>query len=898
MIEVYASRLTDDGKEEYSTDKRYTILEWLLQNGISEDAVLENLSISIYLNGEMQSTDYWKSTEFLPTDHVEIYREPKGLEYIGLNLAILFAGKAVLSALMPKIPGLPNSNTKQGAGLDDASAKGNKVKINDVVAEIAGHNIRYPDYVVLPRRYFAGPREQRVEMHLCVGEGDYQIPLGEVKVGQTPLLSLGADASFTIYPPGADISGNPSHLYWYQAPEVGASSTGATGLDLTVGTTLTAQATAAAIQFVGTTTTIPIGSGSFPTDWTVGLMLDIAAPYPYTVADGTGDAGRDIISGDITQLGLTNGDTIEIQGDNAGFYVVHSHTSSTLQLDYDGGAPATGLVIGSVTMAIAFRGLRFRITGFSAQTLGLERIKSDGTTDTGWPGWTDRTTSLGRIVLDGSNLSGGYRGWFEACPPGELITAIEVTNLCPSGLVGLGAKGEYFPLDVNIDFEYQDLNGGPVVVTRLTHNSNSLDTVGFTDRITLPYPMRPQIREKKVFVQQGGLRPSEYHDDVQWISAYGLMPSGSKTSYAGVTTMSCNIRGGDRISSQTESLISVDCTRILPELNGVGAWGPPVPTRKISAWIGYIARNIGYADSDLDLAELQRLENIWTARGDTYDRVITDSSTVKDMMIEVLQAGFSELTLDRGRITPVRDALRGEQFGHMYNPQVMLKPLSRDFTADTPDDFDGVDVEYLDAITQAKETVQCRLPGDAGERVEKISVNGITNRNKAYQQGMRRRLSQIYRRRTYKFNTELDALNSGYLDYVALGDAVTGYGQSGFLEAFTPIGSVFLLGVSEPLDWSAGGVYKIALRRPDGSASGPYVATRIDDKRLSIPTIDFTPDMSLEQELPFYQFGPADSWCYPALITEVSPSGTKSCGVSAVEYRPEYYSYDDAPADN
>lgn len=902
MIEVYGSALSHAPDEIYSVERCQSILDWLCDNGIDRDAQMDGLPISIGLNGEWMMPSMWQSTLFGPHDALEICRMPKGTDPFSITAALIFGAKAVLSALMPKLPSINAQAQKSGDPLDEASSKGNKIKINDVIPECFGHNpARYPDYLVLPYRYFAGPREQRIRMLLSVGIGEYEKPLSKVKIGQTPLISLGSDAAFNFYEPGEDVSADGAHLYYYQVPEVGASSTGASGLELTVGTTLTTQVTATALQFVGDTVTIPSGSGTFPTDWVNGLVINIAAPYAYTVADGTGDAGRDVISGDITQLGFVAGDQIEIRGDNAGLYAVHSATATDLQLDYDGGAPATGLALGNLTMAISFRGLKFRITAAGTSTMEVERLNSAGVSDPDWPGWTNRTTSQGAITLDGSNLEGGFRGWFAACPEGELVTQLAITWFCPAGLIGLGAKGEEFPLAIYVQCDYQDLNGGGIVSTTFTHTANTFDAVGYTDYINLPYPMRPQVRAKKLFVQQGGLRPNEYHDTTMWYSCYALMPSGSKTSYAGITTLACDIRGGDRISSQTESLVSVDCTRILPVLRG-GVWRAPQPTREISAAIGYVCRSIGYSDTqDLNIAELERLESTrWTPRGDTYDRIITDSGTVKEYLIEILRAGFSELTIERGVITPVRDEPRGEVFDHVYNPQNMLDPLTWDFQApDQPDDFDGVDVEYFDSTTLQNETVQCRLPGDSGERVEKIHIDGVGVRFRAWRIGMRQRRSHIYRTNQYSFKTELDALNSGYLDYVALGVTTPGYGQSAFVTDWMQVGAVTMITASESLDWSRDGRYKLVVRRKDGSACGPYIATRLSDNRFTIPEPDFIgamrgePNLDGPGEPPFLQIGHESVWAFPALIQSVSPSGTRSCSVKAVNYDERMYLDDD-----
>jgi hypothetical protein len=898
MIEVYASRLSDEGKETYKVRSRQTLAEWLYRHGISRRTDLGKLAISLYLNGERLLPYQWLNTEFTAADRVEIYREPKGTDPFSITFALVFGAKAILGMLIPKMPGVGTSNSQNGKGLDAGSSKGNKVKINDVRPELFGYNPqRYPDYLIPPRAYYASPREPRTEMCLSVGQGSYLISPQDVKTGQTPLPTLGDDAVFEIYGPGADLSADVAHYFWYTAPEVGASNTGANGLELTAESELTSAATASVFTFNGDVVGIPTGAGTFPSDWAVGTLINAGAPYSYTIADGTGSGGRDVISGPIAQHNFIVGDTIQILGDNAGLYVVHAVTSTTMELDYDGGAPGTGLVIGSVVMVMSYRGIRYRVLSYSAQALQVKRIKSGGTDDTAWPGWVSLSSNAAQVTLDSSNLTGGYRGPFPACPEGQVITALEWDMFYPSGIVGLGAKGEYFTIDANHSFEYRDMAiGGAWTVGTYSMSSNSLDAVGKTFRINLPYAMRPEVRVKKLVIQQGGLQPSEVHDTSMWQRLKGLMASSSPTSYAGLTTMTCNIRGGDRLSSESESLINLACTRILPVLRGT-TWQAPQPTREISAAVGHILRSVGYSDTtDIDLVELNRLESTrWTPRGDTYDRIIADSSTVKSHVIDALQVGFSELTIDRGLLVPVRDETRGPSFDHVYNPQIMLEPLAYDFAMpDQPDDFDGVDVEYYDHVTKQTETVECRLPGDAGERIEKLKLDGVGVRYKAWRWGMRKRRAHLYRQREYSFKTELDALNSAYFDYVALGVTTPGYGQSAEVVGYTA-GPPVTLESSEPLDWTLPGVYKVLVRRKDGTASGPYTATRIDDYKFTIPTLDFVPDLSgVIATPPIIQFGHESKWCFPALITDVSPQGTRTCSVKAVNYDVRMYADDDA----
>lgn len=876
-IRVFGSKLNDEPSEEFAVGGM-TVREWLAKN-VPSYSDMDVHPISVSLNGEVIPPDQWAICSFAATDVVDIVIEPKGTE---LFFGALFL--VAIKTLTPKIPKV-SSTAQNGEGINEASIKGNKVKLNSPIREIAGTRKVYPDYLLPPRRYFAGPREQHVEMLLCIGKGDHEIPANKILIGDTPAISLGADVVYNIYGPGESLAADPAHLWWNDVTEVGSSSNGAAGLELTVSTPLTPGYVATSQIFSGYTVTIPSGAGSFPPDWTIGLIVRILVSYQYDFVDG--GAGRDIVRGfALDMLNPTVGDTIEITGSNAGLYVVHSFTASVgatpaeMTLNFDSGTAVTGLSIGSLPASIGPRGQRYRITVFSAPQITIQRLDSSGSVDTAFPGFTYLETTTSSVTLDQSNLEGGYRGPFAMCPDGEVAYALEWDVFMSSGLCGLGREGQVYEVGAFHTFEYRDMAvSGAWTVIDKTHVGASLDSQGFTNRVDLPYPMRAEARIKKRFIQQSE-RETEIQNSTVWYGARALLLS--KTSYEGVTVMSVNARGGDRLSAQSEAMISVEATRKLPT-RVAGSWTVPLPTRDIAPFFAYVAKNVGYTDADIDLIELDRLDAIWKARGDHYDQATNTNGTAKGVINDALSCGFSELTVDRGLLRPARDEPRAV-FESMYTPQNMTRGLERDFTAVRPDDYDGVDVEYIDGVSWQVETVECRLPGDAGARIQKIKAEGCTNRTKAWRIGMRQRRALKYRRWEYNWATELDALNSRYLSYVQVADDVPGYAQSAFMVEYDN----GVIESSEAFDWSDAGPHYLYVRREDGTSSGPYIATRVDDFHLSISGLDFPPDTTLDREPPHLLFGIG----YKVLITSISPNGTDSATVEAMAYNELVYADD------
>ena len=884
MIEIFPNRLEQMPIETHRVDQRMTVaafLDGLLHGGY---AAGEPFPVSVWVNDERVPLEQWGEFVFLPADRVRIHMEPKGTDPFSITVALFAGVKAVFGMLMPKLPGTP-SIPGQGDQLAQGSVRGNKIKLGDPVREVAGRMRVYPDYLVPPHKYFRNFEEQWTELGLCVGVGRYQILADNVKIGDTSLLALGADAEYRIFEPGEAVSSYAPMSWWHTAPEVGASSTGAAGLELTASTSITPSPNVSQFRFEGYTISIPGGLGEFPSDWTVGLVLRVVAPYTYSVADGGGTA-RDVITGPLTMLAPTAGDLIEVAGFNSGLYTVFSYSSGELRLDMQNGAPANQLATGTGLAAIGPAGLRFRITSIATTSITVERLDEAGATDPDFPGFDTATIPQASVTLDASNYESGWRGPFPACPVNEVTNTVELDFFFPEGLCGIGREGQVYQVVVGWEIQWRVMGTTAWQSLPQSLARASLNQGGVTLTHDIGQLVRPEYRCRKTEPLEENL---EFRDTIQWYGLRALLQAPG--SYQGVTCIGMKVRTSDRIAAQTESLANVVVTRILPRRTGGEG-----PTRSLADFAAYIPRSLGQPDSLTNFDELYRLGAVWDDRGDTFDMDYSGETTAQQALQDVFSAGFAELTLERGQVTPVRDEPR-TQFEQMYTPQNMVGHLRRTpKLVANPDEFDGVDVTYTDSRTWTESTVRCRLSGDAGKKVEKITAPGVTDRTKAYQLGMRRRRILRYRIDTFEWSTEADALVSRYLSYCAVADDASGYPQSAILMAFEllPSGDM-LLTASEAFDWSAPGGHGVLLRRPDGSVAGTYPATRVDDFRLTIPAADFIPDVTWERDPPHILFGPLSRMCYPVLITNVDPNGLSSARVQAVGYDARVYLDDDSP---
>ena len=865
-----------------------TVAAWFAAAGIDYEQ-WEVQPVSVSVDGVPVAMELWPETVVTNEQVVAIRPNPFGFVYAAYALVAALFLYTYLNK--PKVPG--RNDPGQGLQLQTADGKANVAKLNQTVPELFGNFIRYPDYLVPPRRRFDGPRAQNLEMLLCMGPGRYQIDPSLVKIGNTPLVSM-EGAELTVHPPGADLTLVEMAQNWYPAPEVGGTSAGTAGLDLT--------ATAETNIYPTGTSFVLVGGGvitsnvAFPSSWGVGTAMSLMFRQAVTITRiNAGNLENPIyvneLEGDWREISPVVNQMLNASGVVSGSVRVRSVAVNgagfgkiTLSrfVSGDPGAwtPIGDLPLGSQGISVSRAGQVYVVDAVNGTQV---TVSAQGVS--GWNGFAPRTVTNSVWGVQPGTVYGEQAGPFVLLPAAEKTNTFEVDFFFPQGLHYINESGDVLSRSVGVAIEYRDAAGGAWQSLSKVYTLATLDQVGFTERITVGTAIRPEVR-----IRRRGARASstQVQDVIQWYAARCRLPA--PTSYPW-TTISVKVRGLGQIAASSENQINLEATRMLPTLQADGTWGPVVATRDVSAAVWYICSTIGYGIDSVDIQELQRLHSIWTARGETFDAVL-DETTVQQAIEAAFASGMADLTLENGKIFPVRDGIRttAEQ---SYSAQNVIDGIRRQFTAHRSDDNDGVEVEFQDETDGwATATVRCVLPDSLGLKLEKIKLQGVTDRTRAWRIGMRRAREQRYQRWSYTFSTELDALNSTYGGFVTLvGD------QSAILEQISaaPAGAA-RLHVTEPLRWKVGDTHVVAFRRPDGSIAGPWPATPGDDEYelfAPIPQNEW-PLITLKQEPPHVYFGPENAWHWPALVRSVKPGSNDTCAVQAANYDPRLYEDDDS----
>lgn len=586
-----------------------------------------------------------------------------------------------------------------------------------------------------------------------------------------------------------------------------------------------------------------------------------------------------LVGGDAAVL-LFGNDPSSVIGEPTTPFIPAGVASVTLNtLD---GQPVAGLPKGELTASAAPEGMAYEIV---AAPNSVARVVSMVDRQD-WFGWPDLTSDEISVSLSAHSAQVGWTGPFAVTPPGEACTAFEVDYTFPSGLIHYNKKGRKQKISATIYVQWR-IDGGEWQSRSWWHKEATPDGMGFTRRVELGTEEPAENVEVRMR-RSPKIGWSNTSEDIQWTGLRGRMV-GAPKSYEGVTTMSVKLRTGDKMSSQVDNKIWLKAKRILPGLDGVER-----PTSDIAPFLLHMFKTCGY-EQQVDMETLAELDEVWSRRKDTFNLAVDKHTTVKRLANDCLRAGFAELVIDRGLLTPVRDARR-ESVNYIYTPQEMVSLPTVISSMIEPDEIDGVDAEYIDEKTGKMETIKFRLPGDEGRRAEKIQLPGVTNWTRAWRLASRHRRIIAYRRTRFKATTELHALNSAYMSLDRFQEGFPAYGQSAFVVARD--GNK--LTVSEPFDWAddasrPGAGRVVAFRQLDGRVTPPQWINRGDDDYEIIlidkPQIDIHLGDSRDPTMVY--FGVVGKWAHDILITSINPKQNGTVDIQAVEYDARVYADDD-----
>lgn len=1009
-IKFYPSRLPGEPLETHSNGTM-TIEAWFLKN--VEGWQLDRLHpVTVDVDGVPVPVEQWPILVIEPGSDVRIYPVPYGpavpVWMVWTAVIVAVASAAYSIYMMSQMDTGSGSMPGNGEQLELNPAKANSAKLGSPIREVFGRFRIFPDYVVQPVSRFVDEKSFYSSMFLSVGVGNFSIPASGIRIGATPVASFGDDVSYTIYPPGADVSADPRSENWYSSTEVGNTSGGTAGIDLGATGPTTVSISADAVLVASDTLTLIGDDADMPASWEEGVIITVQAPaswivetssgysviygelaelapepgmpvtlnwnntdYSLTVASyapavpaipGVGGnaasiiasaspAGYDftvapvtfeltwqdsryvvsLVTDYVTMSGLVEVITAQLTGsgliaqDSSGRLMITEQFSpylggdivttdlpvsvfgfspvfntgtpssggvaavrANIRFTWENGKPFGGLPEGVQRMSIGLEGDSFQITEIDGVTISLIRVTTEEdisgnpvtVPDLTWPGFTSRT--LLDATVSGVNDNYDWAGPFLVCPDGETTDRIEINLNFQNGLVTYDSKGRKKTKSVTLLIQYRSVEaGGEWTEKTLTYNRNTEDQIGFTEAFDVAagqYEIRMRRRDP--------VAGSSTRDQVYWQALRAKL--GSRPGhYSGVTTMAVTVRTGNRLAAQSDRRINLAGTRLY---EGGGS-------RSISGALYHVLNNLGMQADTKTIDALE--EAYWTPRGETFDFAAGESNTsALDILKLITNAGMGYFLLSDGLASAGREGVKN--WTGIISPQEMTEPMQVTFSAPSPDDYDAVDVTYINGTTWTEETVQCRSSDvPTPVKIESYKAEGVLDANRAWRLGMRRLMKYKHQRLTHAVATEMDALCYNYGDRLVLTDDIPGsMTTSCLVTEMSYTSSLVTLTVSEPLDWNIPQP-RCLIRFQDGSASMLLTPTRIDTFTLSVPNTDAVhpDDWIMDEpsiEPPRLIFCSSHRVGYDSTVTDITPAADGTCQLNGNEYSPIYYQYDNA----
>ena len=476
----------------------------------------------------------------------------------------------------------------------------------------------------------------------------------------------------------------------------------------------------------------------------------------------------------------------------------------------------------------------------------------------------------------------GWIGPFTANPAGTVAIGIGIDVIMPRGLYYANDNGSFSARTIEWEVEARAVDDeGEAAGEWLALASESVTAAENTpQRKSYRYTVtagRYEVRVRRTNDKSSDARAGH---EIRWGGLKTFLEN--TPEFGDVTLLAVRMRATDNLSQRSARLVNVIVTRRLPVWDPATGWSAPQPTRSLAWAFADAARakyGAGLVDARIDLDALHALDAVWETRGDRFDAVFDQGLTVWEALTRIARCGRALPFLQGGILRIARDAPRTLPVA-LFGPRNIVKGSFRvQYVMPGEDTADAVTVTYFSERTWRPDEIVATLPNSeadaAADKPATVELFGCTGRDQAMREGLYMAAANRYRRRIMTFRTELEGLIPTYGDLIAVTHDLPRWGQGG--EVVAVDGRALTL--SEPLEWATGTeeppAHYLALRRRDGSLSGPWPVTPGTDERTVVLSEDpgLVPYTGADEERTHFAFGPGEEWGLRARVMAVRPRG-------------------------
>ena len=363
--------------------------------------------------------------------------------------------------------------------------------------------------------------------------------------------------------------------------------------------------------------------------------------------------------------------------------------------------------------------------------------------------------------------------------------------------------------------------------------------------------------------------------EIRWASCKGYVVS--EKDYGNVTLLAITMRATDNLSQRSSRMVNCIVTRRLKKWHPLSGWTVSAEPTCSIAWALADILKASYGadlrDKSIDIQALYNLDQTWSARGDTFNGVFDSKLTVYEALSRTARVGRAIPFIQGGIVRFVRDEPKNIPVA-LFGPRNIVKnSLSIQYVMPSEDTADSVCVQYFSEKTWKTSEIVGSFEGSSSDKTATVELFGCTNKDQALREATYMALANRYRRRIVNFTTELEGLVPSYGDLIAITHDMAKWGQGGEVTEKNGL----TLSLSEPVKFEEGQTHYLALRKKNGSLSGPFVVT--PGALTTEVVLSEEPDIDIltgtDAERTHFAFGTADKWSVLARVTGIHPRSTK-----------------------
>lgn len=510
-----------------------------------------------------------------------------------------------------------------------------------------------------------------------------------------------------------------------------------------------------------------------------------------------------------------------------------------------------------------------------------------------FPDNVETSVEVGQVRLYGPNESEhqGHTGPFVANAVNTLTNHIEVDVVLPRGLYFSNDDGGLNNITATALFEYRlvdDSQGDEDNWQTLSNFTRTLNT-NTPQRYTLQADVPQGRYEVRVIRTNNANTSHRAGDTIEWVGLRAFLPS--TRNYGDVTMLAIKARASNNLNDTASNRVNLYATRKLPNYDpqtGILSAVDDIANRTVSrspiwAMVNILRASYGGVLDDrfLDLEFFAAEAVTAEANGIFFDWVYDQKSTVWEAVKLPCFANRAIPMLNGSRISFVRDKAQ-------TLPTFFINPentISGSFRLEKKlfdlAENDGFEVEYIDPDTWKPEVVLCLLPGQVGNNPKRIKLQGVTDRQRAFDLGMHLWYKESKERDQITVKTGLEGYIPTYGDLGRFGSDIPRWGQNGFVESI--LGNVVTL--SEEVTFTDGQTHQMAIRGKVGQDLGPFTVTPGDapNQVLVVGTIpNDQVFFDFQNEPPYFTFGVSNFVGKICRVVSLNPQESEGITIKAI----------------